>query len=179
MSIATLSVVGLSEKASAQPQSALPAEVAAAIPGAVALGTARMRFFGLDIYDARLWVAPDFQADRYAQYTLALELTYLRSLSGPAIAQRSVQEMRRSASITADQETRWLAAMQAAFADVRAGDRITGVHTPSVGARFWLNGQARAPIADAEFSRLFFGIWLAGTTSEPAMRTALLARPAP
>jgi hypothetical protein len=30
-------------------------------------------------------------------------------------------------------------------------------------------------VPDPEFSRLFFGIWLAETTSEPRLRNALLA----
>jgi hypothetical protein len=32
-------------------------------------------------------------------------------------------------------------------------------------------------VADPEFSRLFFGIWLSQATSEPEMRRALLPRP--
>jgi hypothetical protein len=55
------------------------------------------------------------------------------------------------------------------------GDRITGLHQPGLGARFWFNGQLRGAVADPEFSRLFFGIWLAETTSEPTLRSALLA----
>jgi hypothetical protein len=54
-----------------------------------------------------------------------------------------------------------------------------GVHIPAVGARFWHNGNLRAEINDPEFSRLFFGIWLASHTSEPRMRSELLARVAP
>lgn len=145
------------------------------LPGAQRLGASRMRFFGFDIYDAALWVAPGFRASRYAQHALALELTYLRSLSGNAIAERSIQEMRRAADISAAQEQRWLTAMREAFPDVNKGDRITGLHQPGVGARFWFNGQLRGAVADPEFSRLFFGIWLAETTSEPTLRSALLA----
>jgi Chalcone isomerase-like len=48
-----------------------------------------------------------------------------------------------------------------------------------VGARFWVNGVARAPINDPEFSRLFFGIWLSSATSEPKLRAALLANAPP
>ena len=70
-----------------------------------------------------------------------------------------------------------LAAMQVSFPDVRSGDRLTGLHNPSRGADFWLNGQARPGVADPEFSRLFFGIWLSQSTSEPEMRRALLPRP--
>jgi hypothetical protein len=43
------------------------------------------------------------------------------------------------------------------------------------GAQFWFNGQLRTTVPDADFSRLFFGIWLAETTSEPRLRSALLA----
>ena len=152
-----------------------PAHASEAIPGAVFSGSARLRFLGFDIYDSALWVAPVFKAANYAQSALILELTYLRNLSGKAIAQRSISEMRRSGPITAEQEQRWLAAMQQSFPDVKAGDHITGVHNPVVGARFWFNGLPRAPINDAEFSRLFFGIWLSTATSEPKLRTALLA----
>lgn len=152
-----------------------PAHVAEVVPGAIFSGSARMRFFGFDVYDSSLWVAPGFKAASYAQSPLILELTYLRSLGGQAIAKRSIAEMRRSGPISAEQEQRWLTAMQQSFPDVKSGDRITGVHNPVAGARFWFNGMARAPINDAEFSRLFFGIWLSTATSEPALRTALLA----
>jgi hypothetical protein len=153
-----------------------PPEVRSALTGALWAGSARLRFFGLNVYDVRLWVTPTFRASRYAQHGLALELAYLRRLSGSSIAERSLQEMRRAGAITPDQAQGWLVAMQAAFPDVHAGDRLTGLHSPGVGARFWFNGQPRADIRDPEFSRLFFGIWLAESTSEPRLRSALLAR---
>lgn len=152
-----------------------PAHVAEAVPGAIFSGSARLRFFGFEVYDSALWVAPGFKAANYGQSALILELSYLRGLDGRAIAKRSIAEMRRAGPITAEQEQRWLAAMQQSFPDVKAGDHITGVHNPLTGARFWFNGLARAPINDAEFSRLFFGIWLSPATSEPALRSALLA----
>ncbi len=91
---------------SMQPGAAPPApppEASPELPGAVWSGTARMRFFGLAIYDAALWVAPGFSASRYAQSPLALQLTYLRSLNGRSIAQRSLEEMRRGAALTSVQ----------------------------------------------------------------------------
>ncbi len=166
-------------QAAAATPPAPPAEAAPELPGAVWSGTARMRFFGLAIYDAALWVAPGFSAGRYVQSPLALQLTYLRSLNGRSIAQRSLEEMRRGGPLTPAQEQRWLAAMQEAFPDVQSGDRITGLHQPGVGARFWFNGQPRALVRDPDFSRLFFGIWLADFSSEPALRVALLAGAAP
>lgn len=156
-----------------------PPEVATDLPGALWVGTGRMRYFTFSIYDATLWVAPGFSAKQYAQSAFALDLGYLRSLDGHAIAQRSLAEMRRGASLTAEQEQRWLVAMQQAFPDVKVGDHITGLHQPGLGASFWFNGAPRAQVADPEFSRLFFGIWLAESTSEPRLRAALLAKAAP
>ena len=157
----------------------LPSELGADLGNAQLAGTARLRFFGLDVYDARLWVSPGFRSANYADHALGLELTYLRALSGRAIAERSLKEMRRAATLASDVEQRWLAAMTDAFVDVKAGDRLTGLHHPTTGARFWLNSQPRASIPDLDFSRLFFGIWLSDRTSEPRLRADLLARAAP
>ncbi len=157
---------------------ALP-ELAAELPAMQWAGNARMRYFTFNVYDASLWVAPGFSASRYAQSVFALQLRYLRNLDGHAIAQRSLAEMRKAASLTPAQEQRWLAAMQDAFPDVKTGDRLTGLHQPGVGARFWLNGAIRAVVADPEFSRAFFGIWLSESTSEPRLRAALLAHATP
>jgi hypothetical protein len=149
-----------------------------ALPAAQALGSARLRFLGMAIYQARLWVGADFAANAYAQSPFALELNYARSLTGRLIAERSLKEMQRQGKLQPQQETAWLEAMEAAFVDVKAGDRITGLHTPAQGARFWFNGQPRPGVPDAEFSRLFFGIWLSDATSEPTMRAELLGRAA-
>ncbi len=169
----------LTLQAAAQGSSAPPAEVGSELPGASLAGSTRMRYFGLNIYDARLWVTAGFKPAAFWQSPLALELTYLRSLSGSAIAQRSLDEMRRGGPISQDTADRWLAAMNAAFADVKAADRITGMYVPGQGAKFWLNGQPRPGIKDPEFSRLFFGIWLADHTSEPRLRAELLVGVAP
>lgn len=157
----------------------VPPEVARGLPGVQRLGSTRLRVFGFSVYDATLWVEPGFAADSFERHPLALTLTYLRDLNGRAIAERSLVEMARGATISPAQSQAWLGAMRASFPDVRSGDRLTGLHSPTRGAEFWLNGQARAGVADPEFSRLFFGIWLSPATSEPEMRRALLSRPTP
>ena len=82
--------------------------------------------------------------------------------------------MQRAGGFSEAQGLAWLAQMQRLFPDVKAGDRLVGLHEPGQGARFWHNGQALGRVDDAAFARLFFGIWLAPTTSEPEMRLALL-----
>jgi hypothetical protein len=149
------------------------------LPGSRLSGQATLRFFGLQVYHARLWTPPGFQADTLGPQPLVLELEYLRKLKGQAIAERSIQEMRRAGSFTDEQAARWQAEMARLFPDVKAGDRLTGIHRPGEGAAFLYNDQPVGLIADPAFSRLFFGIWLAPTTSEPAMRDTLLGRAGP
>jgi hypothetical protein len=82
--------------------------------------------------------------------------------------------MRRMGTVPAEQQARWLAEMQALFPDVRRGERLTGVHRPGESAAFWFNGQPHGQVRDAEFARLFFGIWLSPRSSDPGLRQALL-----
>jgi len=151
-------------------------EIADNLPGATLAGNARLRYWGFEVYEAQLWTTTSFSASQYAQHPLGLSLTYLRTLRGSAIAERSLEEMRRQGPISAAQEAAWLAQMQASFPDVRAQDRLTGLHQPGQGARFWLNARPQAAIAGDDFSKRFFGIWLSDATSQPEMRRALLAR---
>lgn len=144
------------------------------LPGSRLRGEATLRYFGLRIYQARLWTLPGFDPDRPTEQPLVLELEYLRDFKGGAIAERSVQEMRRAGSLPEAQAQRWLAEMQRVFPDVKAGDRLAGLHQPGQGAAFWHDGRPLGSVADPDFGRRFFGIWLAASTSQPAMRQALL-----
>ncbi|MFM8864437.1 MAG: hypothetical protein ACKOFG_05860, partial [Limnohabitans sp.] len=83
--------------AAAQPLAgaASPAQLA----GSRLQGQATLRFFGLRVYHARLWTLPDFRSDKLGEQPLVLELDYLRDLKGSAIAERSLQEMRRVGSL--------------------------------------------------------------------------------
>jgi hypothetical protein len=164
--------------APAQAIEAPPAEVRAALPGAVLVGGTRLRVWGFAVYDAKLWAAPGFQPAAYATEPFALELRYLRDFSRDDIARRSLQEMGRTAKLADGVAQRWQEALRAVLPDVSSGDRITGFYQPrgaaEATARFVANGQPMGEVRDGDFARLFFGIWLSPQTSEPAMRQALL-----
>lgn len=87
-------------------QRAAPPEIAAELPGARLHGSGRLSFFGLHVYDARLWVLEAFDAERFEHMPLALELEYARTLRGRLIAERSLDEMRRLGEIDAAQGER-------------------------------------------------------------------------
>jgi hypothetical protein len=60
------------------------------------------------------------------------------------------------------------------FPDVQPTATASPACSARRGARFFFNGALRGEVRDAEFARLFFGIWLSPQTSEPALREALL-----
>lgn len=155
---------------------ALPPELRSALPSARLVGSGVLRFFGLRVYEARLWAPPGFEPADYARQPLALELIYDRKLEGEAIAERSVAEMRRVGGFSDQQARQWLLLMKKAFPDVAAQDRLLGLSDGTGGVGFFHNGRETGRIRDAEYARLFFGIWLSEQTSAPALRAALLGQ---
>jgi Chalcone isomerase-like len=156
-------------------QAASPApEVTAEVNAAKLMGQGKLTYFGLHVYDARLWVQDGFKAADFVRVPLALELEYARTLYGKLIAERSLDEMKRGGDVTDSKANEWLTQMKTLFTDVNKGDRITGIQVPGVATRIFINGKLRGEVRDAEFTRLFFGIWLSPRTSEPKLRDALL-----
>src|SRR5689334_22352485 len=78
------------------PAWAQSAEVRRLLPAASAAGQARLTYWGFEVYDASLWVAPGFRAGDFAAHAFALELSYLRAFSAADIARRSIDEMARA-----------------------------------------------------------------------------------
>jgi len=172
-----LLLANLPEAKSAQmtsPNAVLSRPEIAAMRGATPSATARLRFWGFDVYDARLWTPQGFRFSQATQFRFALELQYLRRLEGEAIASRSLDEMRRLATVTDAQAQSWLLAMREVFPNVKEGDRITGINVPGEVVEFWVNGQRAGDVTDTAFANLFFGIWLNERTSEPKLRAQLL-----
>ncbi|MCO4089779.1 MAG: hypothetical protein HEQ17_12920 [Limnohabitans sp.] len=158
----------------ASPNAAYIRPEVAALGGVVPTAPVRLRVWGFEVYDARLWTPRGFRHSQAMQHPFALELQYLRKLEGSAIASRSIEEMRRLGSFSEAQAQSWLNALRELFPNVAPGERITGINLPGVGAEFWVNGQRAGLVKDENFARLFFGIWLDERTSEPKMRAQLL-----
>ncbi len=151
------------------------AELNEVLPGYRLIGKQRLTYWGFQVYDARLWALPGFKKDNIASQPFALELAYLRDFDAIDVAERSITEMRRSATISEAQAKTWIAEMVRVYPDFKKGDRVTGINRPGMGAAYLVNGKSTGEIRDVEFARLFFGIWLSPKTSEPKLRSALLA----
>lgn len=157
----------------------VPGAVSTSLSGARLAGEGELRWFGLKVYTAQLWVGPQGlkleRAGNPAQHPpFALQLSYATGLKGTAIAERSLQEIERMGFGDAQRRSRWLADMKQLFPDVARGDRLTGVHEPGRGARFFHNDRPIGMVADPDFATAFFAIWLDERTVAPALRDALL-----
>ena len=149
-----------------------PKALSALLPDLRPWGQGAFRRFGFLVYEASLWAGEGDQPTP----PLALGLTYQRNIAGKAIAEASVDQMRRF-DVSETQLERWGQQMLAIFPDVKPGDRIVGLQMPDR-ARFYFNDALIGEIADPAFARAFFAIWLDPRTSEPGLRTALLKRAA-
>jgi hypothetical protein len=139
-------------------------------------GRSLYRFWGLDIYEASLWLSPQAGLD-WPSHRLVLSLRYQRSFSAQAIAERSLQEMQRQGQLASAVAETWRNQLGQVLTDVQAGERLTVAHQPQHGLRFWHHAQRvtlLGEIADPVFSERFLGIWLSPASSAPALRQALL-----
>jgi len=142
-------------------------------PGAWARwGSGEMRWLGIALYQATLYVA----GDDAGQAPLALRLEYRRDIPGARLVQTTMEEMRRLGADPARLPA-WEAQLQRLFPDVQKGDTITGVLIPSLGVRFFHQDRLRGELADSEFGRWFFAIWLHPDSRSPSLRSQLLQPP--
>lgn len=162
--------IGLASAALAQ-----PAAVKAAVPDASLLGKGNYTWFGLSLYEARLWAdKKNFSSSNWAAGNLALELVYARRLYGERIAVASIDEIKKLGIGTSAQHDAWLGAMKKIFPDVEEGTQLIGLYAPGQPTRFVRDGNAIGEVSDPEFGAAFFGIWLHPKTSAPKLRAVLL-----
>lgn len=166
--LALLSALALAPVARAQ---VLPPAAVPLVPQVREAGQGRLTWWGLHIYDARLYVSG---ATFRAGEPFALALRYARDFEGRRIADTSRDEMRRLGFGNEADHRRWHDAMLALFPDVRRGDELTGVSVPDRGAVFFHNGRRIGAVEDPAFARAFFAIWLDPRTRAGELRQHLL-----
>lgn len=126
-----------------------------------------------DVYKATLY-APDGQWDARKPFVLSIE--YYRDIKGAAIADRSVQEIRRQGFSDEIILAAWHSQMKAIFPDVQNGTTLSAAYIPGKETIFYRNGKRISAIKGDAFASHFFAIWLGQNTSEPSLRQALLGR---
>lgn len=158
----------------------VPAYIVRELGDARVAGRGKFTWFGLHVYDARLYVPErGIDVNDFASQRFALELTYARRLNGKAIAERSRDEIEKLGLGSEEQRLAWLREMSAIFPNVAAGQLLTGIHFANGVTRFYFDDRLISAIDDPAFGHAFFAIWLDPKTSAPKLRTELLQRAAP
>ena len=151
----------------------LPGIVQEHVPNAAAVGSGMYSYLFWDLYNATLY-AP--QGRWQPEQPFALELRYLTDIKGRKIASVSRDEITRQGVYDTATLTTWEKAMAAIFPDVQAGTILTGVRMPDGATVFYNNQQQAGRIADPEFGKAFFNIWLGKTTRDADLRADLLGQ---
>ena len=149
----------------------LPGATDKLMPGARESGGGSFRYFGLLIYEAKLWTS-GVHLDEATPF--ALGIRYARNIKGAKLAEESVNQWQKMGYGSEEKYAAWGAHMQRVFPDVKPGDELVGVNLPGRGVLFYFNGAPSGEIGDVGFARAFFAIWLDARTSEPALRRALI-----
>jgi hypothetical protein len=140
--------------------------VSSALPGAELRGEATLRFFGLPLYQARLYTpggkALDWQED------LALELTYLRRLSETDLVTSTLRELSRTgASLPVKDQ------LEQCYDDVGKGDRYLAVSNGPDEVLFWRNDRRMCALSHPRIKYRFMAIFLGDNTRSPAFTRKL------
>lgn len=144
-----------------------------ALPNEQLIGTAEFSLYGFDLYKARLWSST---AQPSWRSPFALELIYHRTITKDALIEASLEQIQQ---ITDDdvyqhRSAVWAEHMRHSFVDVQPGTRITGVYLPGLGCHFYVDGRLQHEVADPQFAKLFFAIWLGPQTRYPELRAQLM-----
>lgn len=143
------------------------------------MGTGALRFFGFKAYDANLWNSGPAAAGANpftAKGLYALEIVYNTGIKAEEIVNVSLVEMARLRKLSEAQVKSWTLEMQRTFPSVVTGDRLTGLHVPKVGTRFFFNSRLISEINDPAFGDAFFAIWLDEGTKRADLRKQLLGQ---
>jgi hypothetical protein len=133
------------------------------------VGSGTLRYLGFKIYDAYYYVNDDT-----AKGSFALRLEYSRKLQSTDLLKATIKAMEKVGAPQNDL-AQWAAFLGKMYPNVEAGNEITAVYIPIGTTIFFYNGKQIGNVNDIEFSKYFFGIWLAPQTNAPNLRRKLLA----
>ena len=155
---------------------------AAPLDDLVEVGSGELRWFGLEVYEARLLTDGGQYDGMVAPGPLALEITYRRNISREQLVRTTEREWDRLArELGLDSRSPvsgWLAELGAIWPDVAPGDRIVAFVEPAGPTRFYGNDGLLGTVDDPRFGPAFLGIWLHPDTRDADLRARLIgARP--
>ena len=155
---------------------------AAPLDDLVEVGSGELRWFGMEVYEARLLTGGGQYDGTVASGPQALEITYRRNISREQLVRTTEREwdrLARELGLDSRSPVRgWLNELGAIWPDVAPGDRIIAFVEPAGPTRFYGNDGLLGTVDDPRFGPAFLGIWLHPDTRAADLRARLIgARP--
>lgn len=154
-------------------ESGTPPEVAKYFSDKPPLGKGSFSWYGLKIYDGRLWSKDDKWS---YNSSFALTLTYARDIDSEDLINNSITEMRRIDGIDDAKLNTYRRYLEKVFPDVKEGDTITAIYFPHEKVIFFHNGTASGEVADKNFGKDFLNIWLSPKTKAKELQHSVVAK---
>lgn len=153
---------------------ALCALLPAADPELPLRGSGRLSWMWYDIYDVELRLPAGAAADP-AVNPCQLTFRYLRAFSAAELAKATTSTVReRMAGHDRDAVERGLAAINALWPAVVAGDALVLTARPGGGTAVALNGRELGVVPGDAFARVLFSIWLGEDPVDGGLKRRLL-----
>ncbi|MFU8821460.1 MAG: chalcone isomerase family protein [Gammaproteobacteria bacterium] len=151
---------------------------AAPLDDLVEVGGGELRWFGIEVYEARLLTGGGQYDGMAASGPQALEITYRRNISREQLVRTTEREWSRlSRELGLDSQipvSGWLNELGAIWPDVVPGDRIIALVEPAGQTRFYGNESLLGSVEDPRFGPAFLGIWLHPETRAADLRARLI-----
>jgi hypothetical protein len=121
------------------------------------IGSSRLHFMGLKVYDIALW-----SEDKNFSYEkkFAIFIHYNMSFSKEDLAKRSIEEIEKLHVLREEESKNYLAQLTKIFSSVKKGDEKMAMFLPGIGVEMFYNGKPNGKVTDLKLARLFIDIWL-------------------
>lgn len=142
-------------------------------------GEGTYRWWGIKIYDAKLFVAQDFSGDALNSKPLALEITYDIDIDKKDLVETTEEEwdeLKISTSEQCQSRKLWAEKLLNIWPNLEQGDRLKYQVYDNGSSEFFHNEKSVGAITDENFAPCFLAIWLAEDTSASGLRKDLLNR---
>lgn len=151
-----------------------PPEVSARFSTPELQGAATTRAWGLQLFDAQLWME---EAGSFSYgHPFALSLTYGTRFSRESIARSTVSEIVRVEGGTEDTHKPLYDQLVSCIPDVHRGLRITGVAENAAQVSLYVAGRKACTLSYPNLRARFFGIWLAPSSRDARAAARLTGR---
>lgn len=142
------------------------------------VGEGKYTWFGIKIYDARLFAPKGFNGDFETTSPIVLEIEYDMDIDSKDLVETTQDEwkdLKIGRSETCKNQVAWAGILSVIWPDLKQGDKLRLNVDNNRVSQFFYNEKSIGLIDDPDFATCFLAIWLAEDSSADDLREDLLA----